>query len=313
MIPPSRAAAACRAGLASTCAVLLATIGCGSPAEPKQRTFAAPEDAVQTLADTVKKHDVSEVVAIFGPEGQELIDSSDPASARQGREVFTAAMAQGWRLTDQGADRKELVMGNEDWPFPVPLVKDGNRWRFDTAAGKEEVISRRIGRNELAVIQICRTYVGAQRVYAKHAHDGKHAGVYAQMFRSDPGRHNGLYWPAGPGEKHSPLGDLVTSAEGRQAAGNSGEPAPFHGYFFRILTAQGEAAPGGAKDYIVKGEMSGGFALVAWPAQYDVTGVTTFIVNQDGIVYEKDLGPETAALARTMNVYSPDGTWKAAP
>jgi hypothetical protein len=311
MIPRSSAIASRSAALASTCAVLLAMLACTSaPSEPKQRTFAAPEDAVKTLAETVKKGDVTEVVAIFGPDGQELIDSSDPASARHSREVFSVAMAQGWRLTDQGTNRKELVVGHEEWPFPVPLVKDGNLWRFDTAAGKEEVIARRIGRNELAVIQVCHTYVAAQRLYAKRAHDGKREGLYAQTFRSDPGRHNGLYWAAGPGEKRSPLGDLVTSAEGRQADGGSGGPSPFHGYFFKILTAQGASAKGGAKDYIANGEMSGGFALVAWPAEYDVTGVMTFVVNHDGIVHEKDLGAKTTAVASAMKLYDPDGSWK---
>jgi Protein of unknown function (DUF2950) len=314
MIPRSSAMAGRSAAVASTCAVLLAMLACTSaPSEPKQRTFAAPEDAVRTLAETVKKGDVTEVVAIFGPDGQELIDSSDPASARHSREVFTVAMAQGWRLTDQGTNRKELIVGHEEWPFPVPLVKDGNLWRFDTPAGKEEVIARRIGRNELAVIEICRTYVAAQRVYAKRAHDGKREGLYAQTFRSDPGRHNGLYWPARHGEKRSPLGDLVTGAEGRPAGGDRSEPSPFHGYFFKILTAQGASAPGGAKDYVANGDMSGGFALVAWPAEYDVTGVMTFIVNNDEIVYEKDLGTETAAVARAMTRYDPDPSWKQVP
>jgi Protein of unknown function (DUF2950) len=297
--------------LASTCAVLIATFGCSSaPSEPKQRTFAAPEDAVKTLADTVKKGDVAQVVAIFGPDGQELIDSSDPASAQRSRQVFTAAMRQGWQLVDQGTNRKELVVGDEGWPFPVPLVKDGNLWRFDTAAGKEEVIARRIGRNELAAIEISRTYVAAQRLYAEGAHDGKRKGLYAQTFRSDPGRQNGLYWPAVRGERRSPLGELVTTADARQSASGGTGPSPFHGYFFRILTAQGPSAKGGAKDYVANGDMSGGFALVAWPAEYDVTGVMTFVVSHDGTVSEKDLGAETTALVKAITLYDPDASWK---
>jgi len=296
---------------ASASAVLLVTLSCSStPSGPTQRTFAAPEDAVRTLAEVVKKGDLGEVVAMFGSDGQALIDSSDPATARRSREVFTAAMAQGWRLTDQGTDHKELVVGDEDWPFPVPLVKDGDVWRFDTAAGMEEVIARRIGRNELAVLQICRAYVTAQRIYASRAHDGGAAGVYAQTFRSDPGRQNGLYWPAARGENRSPLGELVTQAEERPSGADSGGPSPFHGYLFKILKAQGTAAPGGPKDYVANGTMSHGFALVAWPAQYDVTGVMTFVVNHDGIIHEKDLGADTAAAASGMTLYNPDASWK---
>jgi len=290
-------------------AALLATICCRSA--PSQRTFATPEDAVRTLADTVKKGNVDEVVTIFGPDGRELIDTSDPTTARRNQHVFSIALKERWQLIDDGPNRKALIVGNEDWPFPVPLVKDGNNWRFDTAAGKEEVIARRIGRNELAVIQICRTYVTAQQLYAKRGHDDKPAGLYAQTFRSDPGRHNGLYWPAARGERPSPVGELVTTAEGRQREASGASATPFQGYFFRILTAQGAAAQGGAKDYVVNGAMSGGFALVAWPAHYDVTGVMTFIVNQDGTVHEKDLGPGTDETVRSMTAYDPDASWQA--
>jgi hypothetical protein len=291
---------------------LVASISCTStPPAPQQRTFSAPEDAVRALADTVKKGNIDEIAAIFGPDGRELIDSSDPASARRNQQVFGVAAKERWQLVDDGPNRKTLVVGHEDWPFPVPLVKDGNSWRFDTAAGKEEIIARRIGHNELAAIQICRTYVRAQELYAKRAHDGAPAGVYAQTFRSDPGRHNGLYWAAARGERPSPIGELITTAEGRQADASSDRRTPFYGYYFRILTAQGTAAQGGAKNYIVNGAMTGGFALVAWPAQYDVTGVMTFIVNQDGTVHEKDLGPGTDETVRSMTVYDPDASWRA--
>src|SRR5262249_47748342 len=228
----------------------------------------------------------------------------------QNREIFTVAAAEGWRLVDDGTDRKDLIVGNEGWPFPVPLVKVGNTWRFDTAAGKEEVLARRIGRNELAAIGTCRTYVTAQHRYAADGHDGKPAGLFATAFRSDSGKQNGLYWPAARGQPRSPLGDLVAEAseEGR-TLGTKTERAPFHGYSFKTLTGQGAAVRGGAKSYIVNGEMSGGFALVAWPAQYDVTGIMTFIVNQDGIVYEKDLGTQTATPA-AMTRYNPDASWR---
>ena len=274
------------------------------------RAFAAPEDAVKALVDTVKAENLDELLAIFGPEGRELVASSEPAIARMNRKVFAVAFREQWHLEDTTPTQKTLVIGNENWPFPVPLVKGADGWRFDTAAGKEEVLARRIGRNELQAIATSRAYVTAQQRYAEEGHDGKPAGVHAAKFQSDSGKQNGLYWPTARGQKRSPLGDLLAQAapEGRQAGG---QPTPLHGYYFKILTGQGAAAPGGAKSYIVKGEMSGGFALVAWPAQYDATGVMTFVVNQDGTVRERDLGPQTDAIARKMTVYNPDKSWRA--
>ena len=273
--------------------------------------FGSPEEAVRTLAEVVKAADVEQLSAIFGPDSKELVDTSDPVTARRNRETFTAAFAEDWSLVDAEPAGKTLVIGNEEWPFPVPLVQDGNSWRFDTAAGKAEVLARRIGRNELAVIRICATYVAAQRRYAEHGHDGKPVGLYAQTFRSDAGKENGLFWPEVKGKRLSPLGDLVAQAASEgQRFGEGQKPTPFQGYHFKILTAQGDAAPGGAKSYVANGNMSGGFALVAWPAEYDLTGIMTFIVNQDGIVYEKDLGPESAAMAGKMTQYDPDESWK---
>jgi hypothetical protein len=279
---------------------------------PAQRTFATPEVAVRALIEAAGARNLDELRAIFGPEGQELIASSDVATARRNLEVFTVAVAEGWRLLDQKGNHKVLIVGNEGWPFPVPLVKKANSWRFDSAAGTEEVLARRIGRNELAVIGICRAYVAAQRRYAKQGHDGKPEGLFAPTFGSDPGKQNGLYWPASKGQPPSPLGDLVAraSAEGRQLGTDREGPSPFHGYYFKILTAQGPAAPGGAKSYVVNGEMSGGFALVAWPAQYDATGVMTFTVSQDGTVFETDLGAETATTAAAMTTYNPGPSWR---
>jgi hypothetical protein len=277
-----------------------------------ERTFPTPEDAVNALIETVKAGSLESLLEIFGPGGKELIDSSEPAIARQNQQVFAVAVREKWHLEDAAPDRKTLVIGNEDWPFPVPLVKAGNGWRFDTAAGKEEVLARRIGRNELAAIDATRAYVTAQRRYAEAGHDGKPAGLHAAKFQSDPGKENGLYWPTTRGQKRSPLGDVVAqaAAEGRPVTGTATQPSPFHGYYFKILTAQGSAAQGGAKSYVVKGDMSGGFALVAWPAQYDATGIMTFIVNQDGVVREKDLGPGTDAAARKMTAYNPDSSWR---
>jgi hypothetical protein len=263
------------------------------------------------LIDATKAGSLDGLRAIFGPDSEELIASSDAATAQANREVFNVAVAEGWRLVDQSG-HKTLVIGNEGWPFPVPIVKKAGKWQFDTAAGKEEVLARRIGRNELAVIGICREYVAAQRHYAQQGHDGKPKGLFATTFRSDPSKQNGLYWPAAHGQPRSPFGDLVAQAskEGRQIGTDRPPPTPFHGYHFKILIAQGAAAPGGAKSYVVNGEMSAGFALVAWPAQYDATGVMTFAVNQDGAVHETDLGAKTDTAAAALTTYNPDASWR---
>jgi hypothetical protein len=281
----------------------------GTAQGPAQRTFAKPEDAVRALIEATKAGSLDGIRAVFGPDSDELIASSDAATAQANREVFTVAIAEGWRLVDQSG-HKTLVIGNEGWPFPVPIVKSSGRWKFDTAAGKEEVLARRIGRNELAVIGVCRTYVAAQYHYAREGHDGKSANRFAARFASDPGTQNGLYWPSARGQARSPLGDMVAqaAAEGR-TVGKGDPPAPFHGYYFKILTAQGAAAPGGAKSNVVGGEMTGGFALLAWPAQYDASGVMTFVVNQDGVIYETDLGEGTAAAVASIAAFNPDTTW----
>ena len=301
-----------RLALLCGCALVVGVILSSRTAAQAAGVFASPEEAVKALIDTVRKGDVDALVAIFGPEGKDLIESSDVATARQNRQVFNIAVREQWRLEDSSSNRKTLVIGNEEWPFPVPLVKGAKGWSFDTAAGKEEIIARRIGRNELAVIDSVRAYVTAQQRYAQRGHDGNPPGVHATKFMSDPGKENGLYWPAKTGQPRSPLGELVAEAagEGRAVGGDGSKPAPFHGYYFKILTGQGSAAPGGAKSYVVKGLMTGGFALVAWPAEYDLTGVMTFIVNQDGTVREKDLGPGTDAAARKMTAYNPDSSWR---
>jgi hypothetical protein len=280
----------------------------------QQPVFPTPEDAVRALGQAAKASDLSALVALLGPGSQELASSSDPATARKNRDVFVAAMAERWHLADRDATHKELIVGNEAWPFPVPLAKGPQGWMFDAAAGKEEVLDRRIGRNELAAIRICQTYVAAQRGYAGRGHDGKPAGIYARRIASAPGSENGLYWPPKQGAPRSPLGELVAeaAAEGRSIGPDSKGPTPFHGYYFRILEGQGSAVTGGAKSYIVNGELSRGFGLVAWPAQYDVTGVMTFVVNQDGVVYEKDLGPGTGTAAAEITRFNPDKTWRPA-
>jgi len=291
--------------------VLLVTSAGSLRAQMAHRTFAQPEDAVAALFAAVKAGKLEELLPLFGPEGQTLIDSSDPVTARKNRQVFAVAATEKWQLVDDGPDRKTLVIGYEDWPFPIPLVKAGTTWQFDTAAGKDEVLARRIGQNELSTIATCHAYVTAQRRYAERGHDGGAAGVYARSFQSQAGKEDGLYWPTPKGQPRSPLGDLVAQAaiEGRPINSGASQPAPLHGYHYRILTAQGANAPGGALNYIVSGKMSKGFAMVAWPAQYDATGIMTFLVSHDGIVYEKDLGPDGAKIAQGMTSFNPDATW----
>jgi hypothetical protein len=250
------------------------------------RTFASPEDAAKALIEVAKAGTLGDLMMLLGPQAQPLVDASDPKTARQHRDVFVVAAAEGWQLTEDGPDARVLVVGHESWPFPVPIVKDGNQWRFDAAAGVEEVLARRVGRNELAAIRACRTYASAQRLYASREHDGKPAGRYATALRSDPGRHNGLYWPVARGEKRSPLGDLIADAA-------DDRKSPFHGYHFKILPPRHPS----------------GFALVAWPATYDSTGVMTFLVNQDGIVRQKDLGADTSGVVGAMVIYNHDDTW----
>ena len=296
--------------------LLTLACGCANVAEQQegqqgQMTFDSPEYAVEALAAAARKSHTAELQAIFGPEGQEILSSGDAVADRRNREVFLIALDQRWRLEEPDKNRRELVIGNEDWPFPVPLVKDGDGWRFDTEAGKAEVLARRIGRNELAAIGVCRTYVIAQKEYASQGHDGKPAGVFAQKVRSTPGRQDGLFWPTtGPSDKPSPLGDLAAQAAAEGYSADRKGLIPFRGYFFRILTHQGPAAPGGAKSYLVNDDMKEGFALVAYPADYGNSGIMTFIVNQDGVVHEADLGQDTSKIAGAITAYDPDGRFR---
>jgi hypothetical protein len=281
-------------------------------ADPKQKTFASPEEAVKALVAASKAGDTKALSALFGPKGKELVFSGDPVADKTGREQFVALYEQKQKLEEAGADKMILVVGNEGWPFPVPVVKKQGSWRFDAAEGKQELLARRIGRNELSAIQVCLAYVDAQREYALKDRDSDGVLTYAQKFRSSPGKKDGLYWQVKEGEKPSPLGPFAAAAqkEGYAAAKKAGKPTPYHGYYYRILKAQGKDAPGGAYDYVVKGKMLGGFALVAYPAQYGASGIMSFIVNHDGVVYQKDLGKNTEKTAQAMKRFNPDSTWK---
>ena len=274
-----------------------------------QRRFASIEEAAQALVDALKSGDQKAMLAILGEEGKSVVSSGDEAADRAARERFVTAYEEK-HVVDAGGGKVVLVVGSDGFPFPVPIVPDGPSWRFDTAAGKEEIVNRRIGRNELNTIQVCLAYVDAQREYYARDPDGDALLQYAKTFASSPGKRDGLYWPTNPGEPPSPLGPFVAKARGEGYSKRSSAPVPYWGYYFRILTAQGKDAPGGAYDYLAHGRLLGGFALVAYPAQYAVSGVMTFIVNQDGVVYQKDLGPNTAASARSMKQFNPDSTWQ---
>jgi hypothetical protein len=275
----------------------------------KQETFASAEGAVAAMVDALATNNEGKLVAIFGPEARDAMSSGDAVADQRGRDLFVAAYKERSALVEED-QKKTLHIGSEDWPFPIPLVKEAAGWRFDTPAGIDELRYRRIGRNELATVSSCEAYVAAQKEYAQKGHDGKPAGIYAQKLASDPGKQNGLYWEVKSGEAESPLGALAAEAAAEGYTRSSEKPMPFRGYYFRILTAQGPGDQGGAKTYLINGEMRNGFALVAFPAEYDKSGVMTFIVDQSGIVHEKDLGEETAKLAGEMKSYNPDNTWQ---
>jgi len=278
-----------------------------------QTHFASPEIAVEALVAANRDNNESALLAIFGAEGARLIHSGDPVEDRRGRARFVAAFDAGHKLELEGQDKAVLSVGAQEWPLPIPLIHESSGWRFDTDAGKEEILNRRIGRNELKVIEICRAYVEAQREYAAMKIGGH--SDFARQFKSTPGRHDGLYWPAKSGEPESPFGPLVAEARAsgypidKTAAGRSA-PRPYYGYYFRILTAQGPNAPGGAKNYVADRHMTQGFALIAHPAIFGDSGVMTFVVNQTGIVFEKNLGPDTARIVRAITQYDPNSSWR---
>jgi Protein of unknown function (DUF2950) len=277
---------------------------------PGQKTFERPEEAVRALADAARRADSAAMLTILGPEAQQVVSSGDAVTDAEDREWF--ASVAGASLTFQKQPNGEVIaqVGREAWPFPIPLVKSGDRWRFDTPAGKDELLSRRIGRNELTAISVARAYVAAQRQYATKDRTGSGKRTYAQKFRSEPGKHDGLYWDPIDSER-SPLGPLVAdeSDEGYAHTQSAEGPRPYHGYLYRILTAQGPSAQGGARSYVKDGQMTGGFALVAYPAVYRSSGRMTFIVGSDDIVLQKDLGDKTAELGKAMTAYDPDETW----
>lgn len=281
-----------------------------------EKGFASPQDAVNALVAAAQNGDTNAMHAIFGPEGRQLV-SPDAVQAAQGYKMFVQRLAQKTQLVTNSDSSVCLNIGNDGWPFPIPLVKQDGQWFFDTAAGRQEILNRRIGMDELGAIAVCQAYVEAQREYAGQDRAGNGVLAYAQFLRSDPGTHDGLFWPAKPGEPLSPLGPLVAAARGegydRPARMMSEQQAPYHGYYFKILTRQGRHAAGGKYNYIINGNMIAGFALVAWPAEWGNTGVMTFIVNQQGKIYQRDLGEKTAKIASHMKAFDPDSGWTPVP
>lgn len=283
-----------------------------TPAVMQPKRFASAEEAAQAFVAALRADDTRALLEILGSEGRALIASGDPVADRHVRARFVKSYDQGSRLVASGS-AMILRIGDDDWPFPIPLIEDRERWRFDVRQGREEIIARRVGRNELNTIQVALAYVDAQREYYAEDRDGDGVLEYAQRFASSAGKRDGLYWPSSGGERLSPFGDLVAhaQAEGYQL-GTTGRPTPFHGYLFHVLTGQGDAAGDGAYDYVVRGHMIAGFGMVAFPAQYGVSGVMTFIVNHDGVVHQKDLGPTTTAVATAMRRFNPDASWSKA-
>jgi Protein of unknown function (DUF2950) len=300
-----------------TLSILAAGISCfavsAAAQQPGQKTFSSAAEASSALVTALQAKDHPALMSILGPDGKDVISSGDEVEDRNDQDQFVQKYQQMHRLVMEPNGKTTLYIGAENWPTPIPLVHKGSQWYFDTPSGKQEILYRRIGKNELAVIQVCRELVDAQKEYYAQPHDGGGDSQYAQKLFSDPGKQNGLYWKASSGEPESPIGPLVAAAaaEGYTEATDM-KPQPFQGYLFRILTGPTAKAPGPAHSYLVDGKMTRGFAFLAYPAEYRASGIMTFIVDQDGIVYEKDLGRHTTEAAKAIKGYGHDATWRKA-
>jgi hypothetical protein len=287
---------------------LLVAVSASQATGKTQKSFSSPEEAVTSLVEAVRANDLVEMIAILGPGSRELIFSGDEVADRVGREKFLNAYDQINALQQESANKMVLVIGTNKWPMPIPIVKKGTTWVFDIREGKQEILNRRIGRNELHVMDVLHAYVDAQHEYATKDCRGDGKVEFAQRLISTEGKHDGLYWEVKEGEVESPLGPLIAQAAEEGYA--NADLSPFHGYYFKILKGQGKHADGGAYNYVVRGKMILGFALVAYPAEYSNSGVMTFIVNQEGIIYQKNLGKDTKRIAEAMKIFNPDKTWK---
>jgi hypothetical protein len=295
--------------LAVLAAFLISTnVGRLTAQQPTQMSYASPNDAVVALVSAAKAHDKDQLMQIFGPGAKEILSSGDEVADTQTREMFLKKYNQMSRFVKQPDGSVELYLGAENWPFPVPLVQKNGRWLWNTNAGKKEVLYRRIGRNEFDTIDTLQGLVEAQKEYASQPRDGGPK-QYAQKLLSDEGKHNGLYWQTSEGQPPSPAGPLIAGAFSQGYRKGKGGPVPFHGYVYRLLTSQGPNAPGGTKNYMVDGKLTGGFAILAYPVEYRNSGIMTFVVNQDGKVYQKDLGPKTESLAAGIKSFNPDKSW----
>lgn len=274
------------------------------------KTFPTPDEAVQALVNASRTGNVEAVAGVLGSQSLSMLRSGDPVADKAALLHFAEMYDQAHSLASPTDDSRNLVIGNDDWPFPIPLVKGKGGWHFDDKAGEHEILARRVGRNELNAIQVCLAYVDAQREYRERNPDGDTPPHYADNLISSPGKHDGLYWPPEPGKEESPLGPAVGGARQEGYVLERGKRTPYHGYFYRILTAQGSHAEGGAVNYLVQGKLVNGFALVAYPAAWGNSGVMTFIVNQDGVVFQKNLGSNTASVATSMKRFDPDNSWK---
>jgi hypothetical protein len=313
LIKPGRFSWSRRMGLLLFGVALLALMLPRSAMAAEEQKFATPQDALDTLMAAATNHDTNALHSIFGPAGHELI-SPDVVQATEEYKMFVQRLTEKTQLVTNSDANITLEIGADGWPFPIPLAKQDGNWFFDTAAGREEVLARRIGRDEMGAINVCDAYAEAQREYASQDRLGDGVLAYAQFLRSTPGTHDGLFWPTNqPGGELSPLGPLVAQARvdgyHRTAKMLNDAQSPYHGYYFKILTRQGKHAPGGKYNYLINGRMIAGFALVAWPAEWGNTGMMTFIVNQNGMVCQKNLGPKTAKMARAMTAYDPDDSW----
>lgn len=294
-------------------ALLVLALG-GLAACATQQSFASPKDGMTALVEAVRTDDPARLQAILGPHGNELLRSGDTVADQQYREAFLKAYREANTFMLEGDRQAVLVIGRNAWPMPIPLVKSSAGWQFDTAQGEQEILIRRIGRNELAAMKVCLAIVDAAHEYAALDVDGDGIPEYAPQFVSTPGTRDGLYWPTKAGEPASPLGPLLAAAASEGYTDTSSKPlAPYHGYIYRILTKQGKDAPGGAYDYVIKGYMIGGFAVLAYPARYGVSGIMSFLVNQDGVIYEQNLDQNTAAIASKMAAFNPDASWRQVP
>ena len=290
---------------------ILVLAGCAKPpTQAAQRSFDSPESAVTALVTALEQRDRATLAAMLGPDSDALLSSGDAVADSTARAEFLARYAEKSALVAGGPDDLVLQVGPDDWPFPIPLVRRDGKWILDAAGGRDEILRRRIGGNELRTIEVMHGFVAAQDDYAEAAHDGVPAGTYARAIRSDAGKQNGLYWEVAEGEPQSPAGPLLAeaAAEGYGAAGE-----PYHGYRFRLLGGQGPAAAGGARDYVIDGRQTGGYALVAWPASYGASGVMTFLVNHDGVVWQRDLGEGTEQAVAGITRFDPDSLWTPIP